>query len=76
MTQCAIKGHHLMPFLHAFTPEPGSSVILFVIIIAETGSEEGVYTPNHSSLRATANQLLLCNSSAGVTPPSTLKQFE
>ncbi len=31
-----------MPFLHAFEPEPGSSVILFVIIIAETGSEEGV----------------------------------
>lgn len=45
-----------MPFLHAFTPEPGSSVILFVIIIAETGSEEGVYTPNHSSDSATANQ--------------------
>lgn len=31
-----------MPFLYAFEPEPGSSVILFVIIIAETGSEEGV----------------------------------
>ena len=37
-----IKGHHLMPFLHAFVPEPGSSVIFFVIIIAETGSVEGV----------------------------------
>ncbi|EFK70132.1 hypothetical protein HMPREF9347_00785 [Escherichia coli MS 124-1] len=42
MTQCALKGHHLMPFLHAFVPEPGSSVIFFVIIIAETGSVEGV----------------------------------
>ncbi len=31
-----------MPFLYAFEAEPGSSVILFVIIIAETGSEEGV----------------------------------
>ncbi len=31
-----------MPFLYAFEPEPGSSVILFVIIIAETGSVEGV----------------------------------
>ena len=38
----ALKGHHLMPFLHAFVPEPGSSVIFFVIIIAETGSVEGV----------------------------------
>ncbi|HBX9989224.1 hypothetical protein DMS44_25655 [Klebsiella variicola] len=56
MTQCAIKGHHLMPFLHAFIPEPGSSVIFFVIIIAETGSEEGVYTPNHSSGSATASE--------------------
>ncbi|PDO82359.1 hypothetical protein BK796_22930 [Kosakonia pseudosacchari] len=45
MTQCARRGHHLMPFLYAFEPEPGSSVILFVIIIAETGSEEGV-SPN------------------------------
>ena len=31
-----------MPFLHAFTPEPGSSVIFWAIIIAETGSE--IYT--------------------------------
>ena len=35
-----------MPFLHAFVPEPGSSVIFFVIIIAETGSEEGVLVRN------------------------------
>ncbi|OYM42995.1 hypothetical protein CI754_05040 [Klebsiella quasipneumoniae subsp. similipneumoniae] len=76
MTQCAIKGHHLMPFLHAFTPEPGSSVILFVIIIAETGSEEGVYTPNHSSDSATAISILLCVSRAWATKPSALKQFE
>ncbi|AVR01666.1 hypothetical protein A8H26_02525 [Pluralibacter gergoviae] len=48
MTQCAIKGHHLMPFLHAFEPEPGSSVIFFVIIIAETGSVEGVKSEKHS----------------------------
>ncbi|MEN1458231.1 hypothetical protein AAIH50_34380, partial [Pseudomonas aeruginosa] len=33
-----------MPFLHAFVPEPGSSVIFFVIIIDETGSVEGVYS--------------------------------
>jgi hypothetical protein len=37
-----------MPFLHAFEPEPGSSVILFVIIIAETGSEEGVFSPKRN----------------------------
>jgi hypothetical protein len=28
----------------------------FVIIIAETGSEEGVYTPNHSSTAITQQQ--------------------
>ena len=31
-----------MPFLHALESEPGSSVIFFVIIIAETGSVESV----------------------------------
>ena len=46
------------------------------IMLAVRALAVGVYTPNHSSLRATANQLLLCNSRAGVTPPSTLKQFE
>ncbi|ARI06291.1 hypothetical protein BWI76_01460 [Klebsiella sp. M5al] len=50
MTQCAIKGHHLMPFLHAFTPEPGSSVIFWIIIIAETGSEEGVKSETQQSI--------------------------
>ncbi|OMP89535.1 hypothetical protein CD006_28740 [Enterobacter sp. 10-1] len=50
MTQCAIKGHHLMPFLHAFEPEPGSSVIFFVIIIAETGSVEGVKSETQQSI--------------------------
>ncbi len=39
-----------MPFLHAFEPEPGSSVIFFVIIIAETGSEEGVKSETQQSI--------------------------
>ena len=39
-----------MPFLHAFTPEPGSSVIFWVIIIAETGSEEGVKSETQQSI--------------------------
>ena len=45
-----------MPFLHAFTTEPGSSVIFFVIIIAETGSEEGVKSETYFGLVASPSR--------------------
>ena len=39
-----------MPFLHALESEPGSSVIFFVIIIAETGSVDGVKSETRQSI--------------------------
>ncbi|GKJ77358.1 hypothetical protein NUBL21984_31970 [Klebsiella pneumoniae] len=60
---------------------PGDNIKMVVTLIHPIAMDDGLRFAIREGGRTvgagvTANQLLLCNSRAGVTPPSTLKQFE